>query len=174
MNKPGFIIALSLFALLFSCKSKKDIVTASPKADTASDVQYDAYRNRLPGTKVEHLNKTIKVTFDSKVLFPTNSSYLTDEAKEKIKALVDVIKEGGPVKILIEGHTDKTGTPEYNLWLSDRRALAVKTYAVDLGLPEASITTKGYGDTHPVADNRTPEGRGKNRRVELTITPAAK
>ncbi|PWG81006.1 OmpA family protein [Pararcticibacter amylolyticus] len=165
-----------LLAVAFTaCKSKKNLAKSSANSvSTIENMQYDAYRNKLPGTQVERVDKNgIRVTFDSEILFPTNSSYLTDKAKEDIKNLVDVIRKQGPVKIVIEGHSDKTGTPEYNKWLSDKRAVSVKALAVALGLNGDNISTVGYGDTKPVADNRTPEGRAKNRRVELIITPVS-
>lgn len=174
MKNRIYLSFVFVFLVLTACKSRKPAAASDPKNGQGIDVtMYDAYRNKLPGTQVERVNKGVRVTFDSNILFPTNSSYLTDQAKEDIKGLVDEIKKQGPVKIVIEGHTDKTGTPEYNKWLSDKRAVSVKNLAVSLGLPAESIQTKGYGDTKPVADNKTPEGRAKNRRVELLITPAA-
>lgn len=171
MKKVLFFAAFISFTTLFSCKTKKSVVANQPESGISADVQYDAYRNKLPGTQVARVDKSIKVTFDSEILFPTNSSYLTDKAKENIKSLVDVVKQQGDARIVVEGHSDKTGTPEYNKWLSDKRAASVKALAVSLGLPESSISTIGYGDTKPVADNKTPEGRAKNRRVEVIITP---
>ena len=175
MKKPLYFIAVLAVAGFASCKTKKIIPSTPAGTETtaapANDVQYDAYRNKLPATKVERVDKGIRVTFDSEILFPTNSSYLTEKAKADLKKLVDVLKQQGQVKIKVDGHTDKTGTPEYNKWLSDKRAVSVKTYAVSLGLPADIISTTGYGDTKPVADNKTAEGRAKNRRVEITITP---
>ena len=72
-------------------------------------------------------------------------------------------------KILIEGHSDKTGTAVYNQWLSEKRAVSVKTYLVGLGINAERIKTAGLGDTQPIADNKTKEGRLKNRRVEITL-----
>ncbi|MGX5688810.1 OmpA family protein [Arcticibacter tournemirensis] len=171
MIRPFFYAVLVTCTVLLSCKSKKNIADSSVASQPASDVQYDAYRNKLPNTQVVRSEQSIKVTFDSEILFPTNSSYLTEKAKADIKNLAEVIKQQGDVKIVIEGHSDKTGTPEYNKWLSEKRAVSVKATLVSHGLTESSISTTGYGDTKPIADNRTPEGRAKNRRVELTITP---
>lgn len=172
MRRFFFFPVLIACTVLFSCKSKKNIADSSIASSPSGDVQYDAYRNKLPNTQIARSEKSIKVTFDSEILFPTNSSYLTEKAKTDIKDLVEVIKQQGAVKIAIEGHSDKTGTPEYNKWLSEKRAASVKAMLVSLGLAESSVSTSGYGDTMPIADNRTPEGRAKNRRVELTITPA--
>lgn len=169
------ILFLSLVAASFamvSCKAKKPltqaVVTETP-AKTNEDAEYDAYRNKLPDTKVEKVGESIKVTFDSEVLFPTNSSYLSVPAKEKLATLAKQIKASGDVSIVVDGHGDKTGTPEYNQWLSEKRAVSVKNFLIGEGIAEGVISTHGYGDTKPVADNKTPEGRAKNRRVELTI-----
>jgi OOP family OmpA-OmpF porin len=71
------------------------------------------------------------------------------------------------VKIEIGGHTDADGHESSNLKLSQRRADTVKNYLVKKGVPASRMTAKGYGELHPVADNKSPEGKAKNRRVEL-------
>ncbi len=70
-------------------------------------------------------------------------------------------------EVAIHGHTDNVGGAKYNMKLSLGRAAAVKAYLVSKGIPAARITTKGFGFTKPVADNSTPEGRAKNRRIEF-------
>ncbi len=111
----------------------------------------------------------IMVTFDSDVLFPLNSSYLTDLAKREIDKLVKLLEDYPGASLIVDGHTDATGTAEYNQWLSEKRSEAVKKYAVDKGLADDRVATNGYGQTKPVAPNNTREGRQKNRRVEVTI-----
>ncbi|WP_231561154.1 OmpA family protein [Sphingobacterium sp. T2] len=69
----------------------------------------------------------------------------------------------------MDGHTDSTGEEKYNIWLSEKRAASVKKYLEDGGVSASRITTKGYGPNKPIADNKTPEGRQKNRRVEVVI-----
>ena len=71
--------------------------------------------------------------------------------------------------MLIEGFTDSTGSAEFNQGLSERRALAVRSALVDAGVSPQRISTEGYGMARPVADNSTPEGRQRNRRVEIVI-----
>jgi outer membrane protein OmpA-like peptidoglycan-associated protein len=71
--------------------------------------------------------------------------------------------------IEIGGHTDNVGTPESNIKLSQERANAVRNYIINKGIAANRITAKGYGDTMPVADNSTEEGRSKNRRTEVSI-----
>ena len=114
-------------------------------------------------------DRGILVTFDSDVLFPLNSSYLTDQAKKEIDKLVNLLDEYPNASLIVDGHTDATGTEEYNQWLSEKRAESVMKYAIEKGLNKSSITINGYGQTKPVAPNNTKEGRQKNRRVEVTI-----
>lgn len=76
--------------------------------------------------------------------------------------------------ITVEGHTDSTGTTEYNQKLSERRADAVRDMLIRGGVPASRISIMGYGESDPVADNSTPEGRQSNRRVQLEIRPDEK
>ncbi|EOR95036.1 outer membrane protein OprF [Arcticibacter svalbardensis MN12-7] len=174
MIKNTWILVLIVaFGSFSSCKSKKALVSMPVSTSSSdSDAEYDAYRNKLPDTKIDRVQSGLKVTFDSEILFPINSSYLTEPAKAKLSSLLEMIKQKGHTNLSIEGHTDKTGPPDYNKWLSEKRALSVKAFAVSLGLSDVAISTVGYGDTKPVADNSTPEGRAKNRRVEIIISKA--
>jgi OOP family OmpA-OmpF porin len=76
------------------------------------------------------------------------------------------------MKILIEGHTDAIGSEEYNLILSKKRAQAVLDFMVSQGVAADRLSSEGYGESRPVADNETEEGRQKNRRVDLVIQDA--
>lgn len=114
-------------------------------------------------------DRGIMVTFDSDVLFPLNSSYLTDRAKSEIEKLVKLLDDYPGASLIVDGHTDATGTETYNQWLSEKRAESVKKYAVEKGLDESRVTTNGHGQTKPIASNATKEGREQNRRVEVTI-----
>ncbi|MCV5900774.1 OmpA family protein, partial [Escherichia coli] len=74
------------------------------------------------------------------------------------------------IKVEIGGHTDSKGSDAYNLSLSDKRSKSVKDYLVSKGVAAGRMTTRGYGESMPVADNNTDEGRELNRRVELKVT----
>jgi len=76
--------------------------------------------------------------------------------------------------ITVEGHTDSTGSTEHNQKLSERRADAVRDQLLRDGVPASRVTVKGYGESAPIADNSTPEGRQSNRRVQLEIRPNEK
>ncbi len=83
-----------------------------------------------------------------------------------------ILKENPKIKVEIGGHTDPSGTEKANQVISEKRALSAKKYLVDkFGIAENRLITKGYGATRPIADNKTEEGRSKNRRVEFRILP---
>lgn len=84
-------------------------------------------------------------------------------------SLADIFKEYPNTNILVEGHTDSTGSDAYNLTLSKNRAQAVTNFLVNQGVDKGRIDTKWYGEAQPKYDNNTVEGRSKNRRVELAI-----
>ena len=100
-------------------------------------------------------------------LFDTNSSYIMGSATTLLDEVVTILQENPEMKLEIQGHADNTGTPEYNLWLSERRARRVMDYLVSKGIDPDRLTAKGYGSTQPVVSNDTAEGRARNRRVEL-------
>lgn len=159
----GIACALMFASLTFSCKSKKMIVNDGAEVATAGEAPVE-------GSTMTQTNEGMVLTFQSDVLFDINSSYLTENAKSTLANMVAYINRNYPnANLKINGHTDATGTPEYNKELSERRAKRVKDYLVERGLKAANIKTEGYGLTKPVAVNNTPEGRQKNRRVEIVI-----
>lgn len=102
------------------------------------------------------------------ILFPTGKSELMPESTPTLKEIVATLKAHPELKVEIQGHTDNVGKPAENMTLSDARAAAVKSALVDqYGVNAAQLSTKGYGDTKPVADNNTAAGRQNNRRVDL-------
>ncbi len=101
------------------------------------------------------------------IFFDFNSARLKPESKLELDRLVKLLKRRPDLKIVIEGHTDIIGSEEYNQKLSERRAKAVADYLINKGIDPKRIRTVGYGSRKPVAPNDTPEGRAKNRRVEI-------
>ncbi|AWG21515.1 hypothetical protein FFWV33_08220 [Flavobacterium faecale] len=125
----------------------------------------------LPGAEVERVGEGIKLVLnENAVRFDTNKSTLTAAAKANLEKLIPVFQEYADTNITIFGYTDNTGAAEYNLKLSGERAAAVKSYLASKGLVGARFTISGMGIEDPIADNATPEGRSKNRRVEFAIT----
>jgi OOP family OmpA-OmpF porin len=101
------------------------------------------------------------------VNFDNDSATLRPDSIATLDAAAATLKEWGEVKIEVAGHTDSVDTDAYNLKLSQRRADTVRAYLIEKGIAADRLFAKGYGEANPVADNRTPEGRFKNRRVEL-------
>jgi outer membrane protein OmpA-like peptidoglycan-associated protein len=101
------------------------------------------------------------------VTFPVNSANLTDAAKKELDKVVESLKALPHVKVEVQGHTDISGSRDWNMELSQMRAESVMNYFVEQGISQDRLTAKGYGPTQPKYDNKTAEGRRKNRRVEL-------
>jgi OOP family OmpA-OmpF porin len=99
--------------------------------------------------------------------FDTGKATIKADSFPQLDQVAAALKQQGALNLEIGGHTDNVGSAEANLALSDARAKSVMTYLTGKGTPAARLTAKGYGQTKPVADNRTEEGRAKNRRVEL-------
>jgi outer membrane protein OmpA-like peptidoglycan-associated protein len=104
------------------------------------------------------------------VLFETNRYALSPDAQLKLAKLSGIIQAHPGLNLAIEGYTDTTGTPDYNLKLSQQRADAVRDFLVSQGLSGDTITSKGLGQADPVADNSTAAGRKQNRRVEIIVS----
>ena len=110
-----------------------------------------------------------KVTFAADALFDFDKYVIRPDARAKLDDLVSKLAGVNLEVIVAVGHTDSIGTEAYNLALSKRRADAVKQYLVSKGIEANRIYTEGKGESQPVADNRTAEGRQKNRRVEVEV-----
>ena len=110
-----------------------------------------------------------KVTFSADAFFDFDKSVLKPEGKAKLDDLASKVKGINLEVVIAVGHTDSVGTDAYNQRLSVRRAEAVKAYLVSKGIERNRVYTEGKGEKQPVADNRTKEGRAKNRRVEIEV-----
>lgn len=110
-----------------------------------------------------------KVTFAADVLFDFDKSVIKPEGRSKLDDLAGRVKGINLEVVIAIGHTDAIGTDAYNQRLSVRRAEAVKAYLASKGVEGNRVYTEGKGEKQPVADNKTAEGRAKNRRVEIEV-----
>jgi OOP family OmpA-OmpF porin len=110
-----------------------------------------------------------KVTFAADAFFDFDKSVLKPEGRAKLDDLVSKMQGLNLEVIIAVGHTDSVGTDAYNQRLSVRRSEAVKAYLVGKGVEKNRVYTEGKGEKQPVADNKTAEGRAKNRRVEIEV-----
>ncbi|WP_411030650.1 OmpA family protein [Spongiimicrobium sp. 3-5] len=135
------------------------------------DRQAERIESEVPGAEVTRVGEGINVTFDenSGVYFDTNKAEIKGTAATTLQRLAGVFKEYPNSNILVEGHTDSSGSDTYNMTLSQKRAEAVTSYLASQGVSIGRFDTKWYGESQPREDNGTPEGRAKNRRVELAI-----
>ena len=133
------------------------------------DKQAAEMERDLEGAKVERIGEGIKITFDSGLLFDVDRSELKPASKQNLTDLAVILNKYPDTNILLEGHTDATGTSEHNMDLSKRRSQSVANYLAMQKVMEPRFTIMGYGEDQPIASNETSEGRAQNRRVEVAI-----
>ena len=132
------------------------------------DRQAKELTQAVPTAEVSRVGEGINMTFDASLAFKINSAEISDSYKKDLDAAASVFKSYEDTNILIEGHTDDTGSEEYNMALSERRAKAVRDYLIAKGVDASRLTAKWYGETQPKYPN-DEANRAKNRRVELAI-----
>jgi OOP family OmpA-OmpF porin len=162
-----------------SCSEKKPapIVEApkpkpiiKPEGDEDGDGVVDS-KDECPhtphGYKVDPKGCPVSVTL--RLHFPFNSSIIPASDYPEVEKLSRVMKENPPAKAVIVGHTDYTGTDEYNQKLSERRGKALADKLISNGIERNRISSSGKGEKEPIATNMTSEGRAKNRRIEVEL-----
>jgi outer membrane protein OmpA-like peptidoglycan-associated protein len=133
------------------------------------DKQAAEMQRDIEGAEVQRIGEGIKITFDSGILFDIDKSDLRPVSKTNLGDLAKILNKYPDTNILIEGHTDNTGPDDHNMTLSKDRAQAVAFYMATLEVKSARFSTAGYGETQPIVMNDTPEGRQKNRRVDIAV-----
>ena len=143
--------------------------TAAPGCDGAVAAPAAAPAAAAPAAPVAQAPAAAKVTYAADTFFDFNKSVIKPAGKAKLDDLVAKVKGINLEVIIAVGHTDSVGSDAYNQKLSVRRAESVKAYLVSKGIEKNRIYTEGKGEKQPVADNKTSEGRAKNRRVEIEV-----
>lgn len=137
------------------------------------DRQEREIRERTAGTDVEVIRQgdDLILSMPSGITFATDSATVEPQFRPTLDKVADVLDRYNQTYVDVYGHTDSTGSDAYNQSLSERRADAVASYLSMRGVESARLEALGYGETQPVADNATIEGRAQNRRVEIKIVP---
>jgi len=133
------------------------------------DKQAEEMKQDLEQAEVERVGEGIRITFDSGILFDIDKSELRPISKTNLGNLAKILNKYSDSNILVEGHTDNTGSDDHNMALSKERAQAVSFYLATLDVKSGRISTAGYGQSQPIATNDTPEGLQLNRRVEIAV-----
>ena len=154
------VIAMAAVLALAACQTV-------PQKPGFSKQQVEA----LTAAEFQPVGDNYELGLSDRVLFAVDQSNLEPEAVETINKLAAVLLSVDIDGAGVEGHTDSTGSDDYNQQLSDRRAASVKAQFVAAGLPAANVRAVGKGETQPIASNDTEEGRAQNRRVVIVITP---
>jgi outer membrane protein OmpA-like peptidoglycan-associated protein len=123
----------------------------------------------IPGATVERVGEGILVTFPSGLLFDFDSDVIRGQTRTNLNNLASSLNRNSRTDVTIVGHTDAIGTDAYNQDLSERRAASAAHYLMSRGVRGARLTTRGLGESEPVASNETEGGRERNRRVEVAI-----
>lgn len=125
---------------------------------------------QIEGVEVERVDEdTLNVSFDSDILFDVNSSTLSWASRDELDQFAGVMNRYPKTAILVQGHTDATGSDSYNQRLSERRADSVVDHLFTGGVAADRMAAMGYGERQPVADNGTDRGRAQNRRVNILV-----
>ena len=151
--------------------------TAGVLIGNKMDKQAQKIEEEIPAAQVERVDDGIVITFDegSGVYFDTNKYNINAASQVTLDKLTGVLREYPDTNVLVVGHTDSVGADDYNMTLSKNRAYAVTNYFTNnKGLSSSRFTTNWFGETTPIADNSTADGRAKNRRVNVVIVPNEK
>ena len=111
-----------------------------------------------------------QIVIQQQILFETGSDKLLPQSISVVQGVTDLLREHPDIaRVAVDGHTDNAGAPAMNLRLSQRRAVAIVRWLIDHGVDERRLEARAFGPRRPIADNKTEEGRAKNRRVEFLI-----
>lgn len=133
------------------------------------DKQAEALRQEIPGATVTRVGEGIVVTFASGLMYDFDSDQIRAEAASNLRSLSSSLGSFPDTDLLIVGHTDAAGSPDYNQSLSQRRAAAASDYLAAQGVATTRLRASGRGEMEPIATNDTEAGRQLNRRVEIAI-----
>ncbi len=158
---------------LFQEREKLQLQARTVAAERAMERARQA-EQALADLQAERTNRGIVLNFAGDVLFNVNESVVLPGARTNLDRVVAFLRDNPKREVLVEGHTDSTGSDEYNMALSQRRADAVGNYLISGGIAGNRIASRGYGESMPVASNANAAGRQQNRRVSIVILDEGK
>lgn len=180
MRDSRFTLCSLLAALAFAgaCSKSASVDTTTPTPPEPAPEVTPAVVEEEPETEpvvaeepknLDIQKNVIRLKPGIRILFATNSDQLLDASFPILDEVASVLDQNQRLRIRVEGHTDTDGKAEHNQELSTRRAASVRAYLVGKGVPEERLESTGCGQTVPVADNATDDGKQQNRRVEFVI-----
>jgi outer membrane protein OmpA-like peptidoglycan-associated protein len=160
-----------------AARSQADAARMATEAQAAAtrdaQAKADALAAQLADLQAKQTERGIVITFGD-VLFNTDQAVLTEGGQRTLRKLADVLNQNPDRSVMVEGFTDSTGTSAHNLELSQRRAEAVRSALMAMGIEGTRIATRGYGEAYPVAGNDSAGNRPLNRRVEIVLSDAGR
>ncbi len=143
--------------------------TAGGLIGNKMDKQAKELKQSIPTAEVERVGEGINMTFNAQLMFALNSDVISEGAKSDLASSASVFQKYPDTYLMIEGHTDDTGADDYNMALSEKRAIAVANYLISKGVSASRIQRKWYGESQPKYPNDSEANRSKNRRVEVGV-----
>lgn len=173
----GYGAAAGAVAAVLAGEREADEILAGAAIGAVAGGAVGAYMDRqeeklarIPGTTVERVGPgVLLVHFDSSLLFDVDSAALRPPGRTTLEQAVTVLVEFRKTALVVQGHTDSTGSAEHNEALSRRRAESAQNFLIGRGIDRERITAVGYGEGYAIASNETADGRQRNRRVDLLI-----
>lgn len=133
------------------------------------DKQKEELQNDLQGATIQRVGEGILITFNDGLQFDVNSYKIRPSSMSNLQKLSETLNKYNDTDILIEGHTDNTGSDDYNQGLSEKRAASAQKQLINSGVNPSRLSAIGYGEAQPLEDNETNAGQQANRRVEVVI-----
>lgn len=165
--KNLLFILLSIISIsIFSCKTKD--VNRMPR-HTYINEHYKELKDLLPEAEVTIIKDTIKVLFPNNLLFQTNEHVINSSTQELMQRLANCVNKFNKTSIMVCGHTDNVGQPEYNQELSQKRADAAMNVLINNKVAKERLHAWGFGHRQPLVENTSDENKALNRRVEFII-----
>ena len=179
---PRLLVAPRRFTAILTGKREADEILAGAAIGAVVGGGVGVYMDhqeeklaRIPGTTVERVGEdALLVKFQSDILFDVDSAVIDSGGRATLDQVAGVLVEYPKTAVVVQGHTDATGSEEHNLALSDRRANAVANHLIARGVAGGRISALGMGEGYPVADNDSASGRQLNRRVDILLQAKAR